>query len=228
MDWHCGSANIFLGGKTGLMNAFLWPATPSVPCLSTQNNPSKIYPITIMFFISYLPVFNTKGGSKFTIHRKGFKLVTLCSLSRVTLICTGAAGGNEFKKWQILLKQGTLSTHLASPSQPHEGPAQDEAWGREVWTISQEKSICHVEWQHIAIQNKWAAVQGTAGYGPASSPQEGPDAYLPEHFTHHFDSILKWYFMCKVSTYCQSKIRGLWQMKSVSLAIILVSLSLAD
>lgn len=85
-----------------------------------------------MFFISYLPVFNTKGGSKFIIHRKGFKLVTLCSLSRVTLTRTGAAGGNEFKKWQILLKQGTLSTHLASPSQPHEGPAQDEAQGREV------------------------------------------------------------------------------------------------
>lgn len=124
MDWDCGSANILLGGKTGLRHAFLWPAAPSLPCSSAWNNPSKTYPITIMFFISHLPMFNTKGGSKFTIHSKGFKLVALCSLSGVTLTCAGGAGVNEFKKWQICLKQGTLSTRLASPSQPHEGPAQ--------------------------------------------------------------------------------------------------------
>lgn len=201
MDWDCGSANILLGSKTGLRNAFLWPATPSLPRFSAWNNKtypktSKTYPITVMFFISHLPVFNTKGGSKFTIHSKGFKLVTLCSLPGVTLICTRSARVNEFKKWQIYLKQGTLSTHLASPSQPHEGPAEAGAWGREVWAISQEK--CHMEWQHTAIQNKWAAVWHMAGYGPAPSTQAGPDACLPEHLFTSF-----WQYL-KITFYMQS------------------------
>lgn len=186
-----------------------------------------------MFFISHLPMFNTKGGSKFTIHSKGFKLVTLCSLSGVTLPCTGGAGVNEFKKWQICLKQGTVSTHLAFPPQPHEAPAQAEVWGREGWTMCQEKSICHVEWQHyFAIQNKWAAVWH--GLGMVLLPALRQDMMLvyQRTFSHHSDSILKWHFTCKVSIYCQSKIRVLWQMKarlkSVSLAIILLCLSLAD
>lgn len=147
---------------------------------------------------------NTKNGSKFTIHSKGFKLVTLCSLSGVTLTCTGGAGLNEFKKWQIYLKQGIFSTLLASPSQPHEGPAHAEAWGREVWTISQEKSICHMDLAAHAIQNKWAAVWAMAGYAPAPSTQAGPDACLPEHLFTSFWQYFKMTFYMQ-SLYLLSK-----------------------
>lgn len=85
----------------------------------------------------------------------------------------GAAGGKSLRRGKFVSSKAPSAVTWHLLPQLREALAQAQAWGREVCRVGQEASICQVEWQHSAIQNKRAAVQHIAAYSPASNTHAG-------------------------------------------------------
>lgn len=156
--------------------------------------------------------------------------MTLCSLSGVTLTCTGGIMSSRNGKFNSSKAPSALTWH------PHPSPIRvlhKLRCGGKRFEPSVRRKL-FVTWSGSTLLFKISEWQCGTWLGTVLLPALRQDLMLvyQSTFSHHSDSILKLYFTFKVSIYCQSKIRVLWQMKarlkSVSFPIILVSLSLAD
>lgn len=148
------------------------------------NNPPKLYPFSIMYFISHLPMFNSKGRSKPTSHSNSFKMVTLHSLPVVTVARTGACWG----EWVQEVVNSSRERHpqyspgICYPSSTRvmHKPRHEEDGLVGIHLPSGNISLFKINEQQYSI----------VPHGPTSSTHAGSNAYLPSHlfisFLHYF------------------------------------------
>lgn len=147
--------------------------------------------------------------------------------------CTGGCWGEwVWAERQIRLKQGTFSSHLASPIPAAWGSSTSPGMGK--GDLKEVRRCPFAKWSSNILLFKRSERQYGILLRMVLLRVLMQDLMLiyPNAFSHHSGSVLKGHFTCKVSFYCQRKVKGLWQMKtrlkSKSLALILINLSPAD